>query len=66
MQASMTAIAQELGGRFMINPSRHLHRIISPHPLGGVPMGSNPDQGVWWTRTARRTGIPAFSWWMAR
>ncbi|WP_344308348.1 GMC family oxidoreductase [Fodinicola feengrottensis] len=46
VQASMTAIAQELGGRFMINPSRHLHRIISPHPLGGVPMGSNPDQGV--------------------
>jgi cholesterol oxidase len=46
VQASMEAIAQELGGRFVINPTRHFRRIISPHPLGGVPMATNPDDGV--------------------
>ncbi|WP_163507051.1 GMC oxidoreductase [Fodinicola acaciae] len=46
VEASMAAIAEQLGGRFVINPTRHMHRIISPHPLGGVPMATDPEHGV--------------------
>jgi cholesterol oxidase len=46
LEATMAAVAAEMGGRLVINPSRYLQRVISAHPLGGAPMGHHPDTGV--------------------
>jgi cholesterol oxidase len=39
-------IATALGGRFADNPLWFLKRVITVHPLGGVPMGRGPHEGV--------------------
>jgi cholesterol oxidase len=39
-------MADALGGRFADNPLWFLRRVITVHPLGGAPMGRNPDEGV--------------------
>ena len=46
LQATMAMVAGTVGGRFEINPSRYLGRVITAHPLGGVPMGADPRRGV--------------------
>jgi cholesterol oxidase len=44
--ATMAAVAEELGGRLTLNPTRLLHRLITVHPLGGCPMAVDPRRGV--------------------
>jgi cholesterol oxidase len=46
LAATMAAVAEELGGRLMLNPTRLLHRLITVHPLGGCPMADDPRRGV--------------------
>ena len=40
----MRDVAEELGGRFS-DPLEHLNRVVTVHPLGGCPMGRNPQKG---------------------
>jgi cholesterol oxidase len=42
----MAALAQALGGRFEVNPTYLLRRVITVHPLGGCPMGDSVNDGV--------------------
>ena len=42
----MRAIARQLGGEYMDNPLWWAKRVITVHPLGGAPMGANPEVGV--------------------
>lgn len=42
----MAAVARECAGEFTVNPTRTLHRLITVHPLGGVPMGADARRGV--------------------
>ena len=44
--ATMQAFARECGGDFHINPTRLLQRLITVHPIGGAPMGSDARRGV--------------------
>ncbi|MBT2595464.1 GMC oxidoreductase [Arthrobacter sp. ISL-72] len=46
MQATMHAIAEELGGSFKQNPLWWSKRVITVHPLGGAPAGRNSSEGV--------------------
>lgn len=46
MQATMQAIARELGGSFKQNPLWWSKRVITVHPLGGAPAGRNSSEGV--------------------
>ncbi|WP_043479577.1 GMC oxidoreductase [Arthrobacter sp. SPG23] len=46
MQATMHAIARELGGSFKQNPLWWSKRVITVHPLGGAPAGRNSSEGV--------------------
>jgi cholesterol oxidase len=46
MQATMQAIATELGGSFKQNPLWWSKRVITVHPLGGAPAGRNSSEGV--------------------
>lgn len=46
MQATMQAIAKELGGSFKQNPLWWSKRVITVHPLGGAPAGRNSSEGV--------------------
>jgi cholesterol oxidase len=46
MQATMQAIAKELGGSFKQNPLWWSKRVITVHPLGGAPAGGNISEGV--------------------
>jgi cholesterol oxidase len=46
MQATMQAIASELGGSFKQNPLWWSKRVITVHPLGGAPAGRNSSDGV--------------------
>ncbi|HEU4449507.1 MAG TPA: GMC family oxidoreductase [Gaiellaceae bacterium] len=39
-------IAGALGARFRENPTWHLGRLITVHPLGGCPLGRSPEEGV--------------------
>jgi cholesterol oxidase len=44
---AMEKMAGALGAQFMDNPMWHLgNRVITVHPLGGVPMGRDPEHGV--------------------
>ena len=46
VEATMAAVAGELGGQFTVNPGRYLHRVIAAHPLGGAPMATDRRRGV--------------------
>jgi cholesterol oxidase len=46
MQATMHALATELGGSFKQNPLWWSKRVITVHPLGGAPAGRNSSEGV--------------------
>ncbi len=46
VKGTMADIAQELGARFRENPLTYLKRVITVHPLGGVPMGRTSEDGV--------------------
>jgi cholesterol oxidase len=39
-------IAKTMGAKFKRNPTWYLGRLITVHPLGGCPMGRNPEEGV--------------------
>jgi len=46
VQATMAAIAAELGADFTINPLWYLRKVITVHGLGGCPMGRDENEGV--------------------
>lgn len=46
VRATMEQIATALGGEFVRNPLSLFQRVITVHPLGGCPMGRNPNEGV--------------------
>lgn len=46
MAERMGALAGALGGRFEINPSYWLRRVITVHPVGGCPMPTTRSGGV--------------------
>jgi cholesterol oxidase len=47
MTATMAAVAEEMGGKLLLNPgSSLLRRLITVHPLGGCPMAADPRRGV--------------------
>jgi cholesterol oxidase len=46
VRATMEAITEAWGGRFVPNPTYRLSRVITVHPLGGCPMGTAPVHGV--------------------
>jgi cholesterol oxidase len=46
LRTTSRAFAESLGGRFADNPLWFLRRVITVHPLGGAPMGRNPNEGV--------------------
>jgi cholesterol oxidase len=46
LTATMAAVADAMGGEFVANPTRRLHRLITAHPLGGCPMAVDARRGV--------------------
>ncbi|HEX3303094.1 MAG TPA: GMC family oxidoreductase, partial [Thermomicrobiales bacterium] len=46
IRQTMNEVATGLKGKFQDGPSTMLSRMITVHPLGGVPMGRTPEQGV--------------------
>jgi cholesterol oxidase len=46
VRGEMRRIAGELGASFVDNPTWHLGRVMTVHPLGGCSMGRTPDEGV--------------------
>ncbi|HWG74828.1 MAG TPA: GMC family oxidoreductase [Acidimicrobiales bacterium] len=46
VEETMGRIAGVLGASLANNPMRLFRRLITVHPLGGVPMGSGPGRGV--------------------
>jgi cholesterol oxidase len=46
IRQTMNEVASGLKGKFQDGPSTMLSRMITVHPLGGVPMGRTPEQGV--------------------
>jgi cholesterol oxidase len=42
----MRGLAAALQGRFAVNPTYLLRRVITVHPVGGCPMATHPDAGV--------------------
>jgi cholesterol oxidase len=46
MKARMAALAEELGGKFEVNPSFLFNRVVTVHALGGVPMSTSARDGV--------------------
>jgi cholesterol oxidase len=47
VEAAARDLAAELGGTFVLNPtSRFFKRLVTVHPLGGVPMGRTLADGV--------------------
>jgi cholesterol oxidase len=39
-------VADALDAKFMDNPPWHVSRVVTVHPLGGCPMGTDKRQGV--------------------
>ena len=46
LEARMVQVAEAVGGRYERNPLGLLRRVITVHPLGGLPMADNPNDGV--------------------
>jgi cholesterol oxidase len=46
VRGTMQGIASHLGAEYHDNPLWMGKRVITVHPLGGAPMGRNPDEGV--------------------
>ncbi len=46
LEARMAQVAAAVGGRYERNPLGLLRRVITVHPLGGLPMAAHPDDGV--------------------
>jgi cholesterol oxidase len=46
VNATMQRIAEAMGGRHLPSPLWWLNLLITAHPLGGVPMGRHPGEGV--------------------
>jgi cholesterol oxidase len=47
VREAQRTLASELGAKFHDDPVWHLgKRVITVHPLGGVPMGRGPSEGV--------------------
>ena len=46
LKGTMEAIADAMGGRFVVNPTWLMKRVITVHPLGGCPMGRDATEGV--------------------
>jgi cholesterol oxidase len=46
VRSTMQSIAAALGTRFQDNPTWHLSRVTTVHPLGGCPMGRHEQEGV--------------------
>jgi cholesterol oxidase len=46
VRGTMAAIAETLGADFQDNPLWWAKRVITVHPLGGVPIGANIHEGV--------------------
>jgi cholesterol oxidase len=46
IRQTMNEVATGLKGKFQAGPSTMLSRMVTVHPLGGVPMGRTPGQGV--------------------
>lgn len=46
VRRTMQDMTRTLGANFVDNPTWHLSRVITVHPLGGCSMGRNPDEGV--------------------
>ena len=45
-RAVCKSVADSLGAGFRDNPIWFLNRVITVHPLGGCPMGDDPERGV--------------------
>ena len=46
LEARMTQVAAAVGGRYERNPLGLLRRVITVHPLGGLPMAEHQNDGV--------------------
>ena len=46
LEARMAQVAAAVGGRYERNPLGLLRRVITVHPLGGLPMANHPNDGV--------------------
>ena len=46
VKASMQAIAEATGAKFVDEPLWYFKRVITVHPVGGCPMGTSPADGV--------------------
>ena len=46
MEATLRQFAQVLDAKLANTPLWLFKRVITVHPLGGVPMGDSPDRGV--------------------
>jgi len=46
LEGRMKQVAAAVGGRYERNPLGLLRRVITVHPLGGLPMAHNPNDGV--------------------
>ena len=46
VRSTMHALSDDLGARFQDNPLWWTRRVITVHPLGGVPMGRHVAEGV--------------------
>jgi cholesterol oxidase len=46
VKRSMEEIAQATGAKFVDEPLWYFKRVVTVHPVGGVPMGHRPEEGV--------------------
>lgn len=46
VDTEMAAVVKKMGADYERNPLSYLRRVITVHPLGGCPMGRNPEEGV--------------------
>jgi len=46
LEGRMEQVAKAVGGRYVRNPLGMLRRVITVHPLGGLPMACSPNDGV--------------------